>query len=130
MFLLPLLPLLSLQAWQRMWDIVDDLGFTEQQQYLISIGCGVFKRLISGVMQQRQALAARQQELLQVNSNGRSVDLQEQQACAERLHVAVRKERFLSQCWGTYVTSICRCVGWGSSTCGASTCGLSGWGLM
>lgn len=49
-----------------MWDAVDDLGFTEEQLYLISVGCDVFKRLITGVMQERQALAARQQELLQV----------------------------------------------------------------
>lgn len=56
--------------------------------------------------QERQALATRQQELLQLH-NGRSVDLQQQQACAERLALVVRKERFLSQCLGTFVTSIC-----------------------
>lgn len=43
-------------------------------------------------------------------ANGRSIDIQEQQDCAERLHVAVRKERFLSQCWGTYAASICSVV--------------------
>lgn len=98
-----------MQAWDRMWAVVDDLGFTEHQQYLISIGCDVFKRLITGVMQERQALAARQQELLKVD-NGRSIDIQEQQTCADRMHIVVKKERFLSQCWGTYVTSVCSVV--------------------
>jgi hypothetical protein len=56
--------------------------------------------------QERQELAARQQSLLQLH-NGRSLDLQQQQACAERLALVVRKERFLSQCLGTFVLSNC-----------------------
>lgn len=89
-----------------MWEAVDQLDFTQQQQKLIAIGCDVFKRLITAAMDERQALAARQQQLLKLD-NGRSVDIMEQEACAEKLHVVVKKERFLSQCWGTFVCSIC-----------------------
>lgn len=96
----------SEQAWGLMWNAVDHLDFTEQQQDIISIGCDVFKRLITSVMQERQELAARQQSLLQLR-NGRSLDLQQQQACAERLALVVRKERFLSQYLGTFVLSNC-----------------------
>lgn len=56
--------------------------------------------------QERQALATRQQELLQLH-NGHSLDLPQQQACAERLALVVRKERFLSHCLATFVVSIC-----------------------
>jgi hypothetical protein len=104
-----LLLLLLLQAWQRMWDAVDQLELTEQQTSLISVGCDVFTRLMRGVMTERPELVAQQQELFRLD-NGRSVDLQQQQACTERLQVTVRKERFISQCLGAYVAGICSVV--------------------
>jgi hypothetical protein len=42
-----------------MWNAVDHLDFTEQQQDIISIGCDVFKRLITSVMQVRGVVNVR-----------------------------------------------------------------------
>jgi hypothetical protein len=93
-----------------MWDAVECLELTNQQKLmLISVGCDVFTRLICAVISERQELVAQQQELFKLD-NGRSVDLQQQQLCTERLQVTVRKERFISQCLGAYVAGICSVV--------------------
>lgn len=102
-------PLCRHQVWARMYDAADLINLTEQQQQLIAIGCNMYTRLIQSVMEQRHALTARQQELLEL-SNGRSLDLQKQQQCADRLNVLVRKERFLHLCMAAHVASVCSVV--------------------
>lgn len=97
------------QVWSRMYDAVGKLQLTEQQQQLIAKGVEMYTRLLQAVMEERVALTARQQQLLKVD-NGRSIDIEQQQQCADRLNVVVRKERFLAQCLGTHVAGVCSVV--------------------
>lgn len=86
-------------------EVVDQMRFTKQQQQLITIGCSMFTRLTCAAVEERQQLTEKQQQLLQLK-DGRSVDLQQQADCAKRLHVLVRKERFLAQCLSAFVGSV------------------------
>lgn len=95
---------LSLQAWERIFWLMDRLQLREDQQLAIVAGCDVFKRLLDRVLADRQQLLQQQARQTDMRlPTGRCADLETEQQMARRLQVLARKEQFLVACAGLFM---------------------------